>query len=74
MWTNVCLNLQVSNNPLGPHDALKHHFKSLKTDLIILQPRVLERNIHKTNLTTHGDFLEFLNHIKSRIATAIRDL
>ena len=21
-------------NPLSPHDALKHHFKSLKTDLI----------------------------------------
>ena len=23
-------------NPLRPHDALKHHFKSLKTDLIFL--------------------------------------
>ena len=30
-------------NPLNPHDALKHHFTSLKTDLIFLQPRVLER-------------------------------
>ena len=30
-------------NPLSPHDALKHHFTSLKTDLIFLQPRVLER-------------------------------
>ena len=30
-------------NPLGPHDALKHHFTSLKTDLIFLQLRVLER-------------------------------
>ena len=29
-------------NPLSPHDALKHHFTSLKTDLIFLQPRVLE--------------------------------
>ena len=29
-------------NPLNPHDALKHHFISLKTDLIFLQPRVLE--------------------------------
>ena len=28
--------------PLSPHDALKHHFTSLKTDLIFLQPRVLE--------------------------------
>ena len=26
-------------NPLSPHDALKHHFTSLKTDLIILQLR-----------------------------------
>ena len=27
-------------NPLSPHDALKHHFTSLKTDLIFLQLRV----------------------------------
>ena len=30
-------------NPLSPYDALKHHLTSLKTDLIFLQPRVLER-------------------------------
>ena len=30
-------NIIVVFNPLGPHDALKHHFKSLKTDLILLQ-------------------------------------
>ena len=29
--------------PLSPRDALKHHFTSLKIDLIFLQPRVLER-------------------------------
>ena len=29
-------------NPLSPHDALKHHFTSLKTDLIFVQQRVLE--------------------------------
>ena len=29
-------------NTLSPHDALKPHFKSLKTDLIFLQPRFLE--------------------------------
>ena len=23
-------------NPLSPHNALKHHLKSLKTDLIVL--------------------------------------
>ena len=31
------------NNLLSPDDALKRHFTSLKTDLIFLQPRVLER-------------------------------
>ena len=30
-------------NPLSPHDEIKHHFTSLKTDLIFLQPMVLER-------------------------------
>ena len=44
-------------NPLGPHDALKHHFTSLKTDLIFLQQRVLERNFHETNVPIHDDFL-----------------
>ena len=29
-------------NPLSPHAALKHHFTFLKTDLIFLEPRVLE--------------------------------
>ena len=28
--------------PLSPHDALKHNFTSLETDLIFLQLRVLE--------------------------------
>ena len=32
-----------SVNPFSPHDALKHHFTSLKADLIFLQQRVLER-------------------------------
>ena len=29
-------------NPLNPHDALKHHFTSLKTGFIFLQLGVLE--------------------------------
>ena len=33
---------QVSFNPLSPHDALKYHFTSLKTDLIFLQLGVSE--------------------------------
>ena len=38
-------NEKINNdiiNPLSPHDALMHHFTSLKTDVIFLQPRVLE--------------------------------
>ena len=35
----------VTFNPLSPRDALKHHFTSLKTDLIFLQQRVLKRKI-----------------------------
>ena len=30
-------SLPLQLNPLSPHDALKHHFTSLKTDLIFLQ-------------------------------------
>ena len=32
-------------NPFSPHDALKHHFTSLKTHLIFLQQRVLEQKL-----------------------------
>ena len=35
---NVHIGLTIK-----PHDALKHNFTSLKTDLIFLQPRGLER-------------------------------
>ena len=34
---------QILLDPLSPHDALKHHFTSLKIDLNSLQLRVLER-------------------------------
>ena len=44
-------------NPLSPHDELKHHFTFLKTDLIFLQQRVLERNFHEINLPIRGNFL-----------------
>ena len=36
IYRNTCLN------HLSPHDALKNHFTALKTDLIFLQPMVLE--------------------------------
>ena len=68
-------------NPLCPHDALKHHFKSLKTDLIFLQPRVIERKFPWNWFTNTWHFFSIFKpdpvifiHYKSRIARAIRDL
>ena len=74
-------SLKIENHPLSPHDALKHHFTSLKTDLILLQPRVLEWKIPWNWFTNTWQFsLIFkphqiiFNHYKSRIAAAIRGL
>ena len=69
-------------SPLCPHDALKHHFTSLKTDLIFLQPKGLGMNISMKlvyqynmaiSLLFHPHKIIFI-HYKSRIATAIRGL
>ena len=40
--TLAAFRQEWSFSPSSPHDALKHHFTSLKTDLIFLQPRFLE--------------------------------
>ena len=43
-YLNHLLSSRVlSVNPLSPHDALKHHFTSLKTDLIFIQLGVFNR-------------------------------
>ena len=68
-------------NPLGPHDALKHHFTSPKTDLIFLAPRLLEQkfplnwftNTWRLSLLFHPHQIIFI-HYKSKIATAYRGL
>ena len=39
---SVFRDVKLCFDPLSPHDALKHHFTSLKTDLISLQLTVLE--------------------------------
>ena len=57
-------------NPLSPLDASKHHFTSLRTDLIFLQLRVLE--FHETGLRIHGIF--FFPPIKSSSSTTSREL
>ena len=82
-WQIGSFSCEATNciNSFNPHDALKHHFTSLKTNLIFLQQRVLERKSHENGLPIHGNFLEFFKphqiifiHYKSRIATAIRGL
>ena len=37
-----CKSITYGFNPLSPHDALNHHFTSLRTELIFLQLGVLE--------------------------------
>ena len=71
----------LTRNPSNPHDALKHHFPSLKTDLISLELTVLERkfpwnwftNTCQFSLIFHPHQVIFI-HYKSRIATEIRGL
>ena len=46
-------------NPFSPHDALKHHFTSLYTDLIFLQLEVFDENILETVLPIHSSSLYF---------------
>ena len=45
---NIHKTLVQRLNPLSPHDALKHHFTSLKTDLIFLQQTVLKQYFYET--------------------------
>ena len=50
-------------NPLSTHDPIKHHFISLKTHLILLQLRVLERKFRWNWFTSTWRFS--LNHLHS---------
>ena len=68
-------------NPSSPHDALKHHFTSLKTGLIFLQIRALEWKFPWNWLSNTWQFSSIFKphqiifmHYKTRIATAIRGL
>ena len=77
-WHRCCL---WQLNPFSPHDALKHRFTSLKTDLIFLKQRVLERKFPWNWFTDTWWFTLIFKphqiifiHCKSRIATAIRGL
>ena len=62
-------------NPLSPHNALKHHFISLKTDLISLQLRVLEGKISMKLVYQYMKvFLQFLTRTNSSSSTTSREL
>ena len=75
-WFQVC-----KQKMLNPHDALKHHFTSLKTDLIFQQIMALEWKFPWNWFTNTWQFSSIFKphqiifiHYKSRIATAIRGL
>ena len=57
---------------LSPRDALKRHFKSLKTDLIFPQLKVLERKFLWNRFTNTWHF--FFTHFKSSSSTISREL
>ena len=68
------IHMKHNFNPLSPHEAFKHHFTSLKTDLIFLQPMVLELKFSwQFSLIFRPHQIIFI-HYMSRIATAIRGL
>ena len=60
--------------PLSPRDELKHHFTSLKTDLIFLQPGFLSENFDEIGLPIHGNCVQFFTHFKSFSSTTSREL
>ena len=83
MGDSRCIAPQLTLHSLGPNDALKHHFTSMKTDLIFLQPLlgVLElkiplnwfTNTWQFSLIFHPLQITFI-HYKPRIVTTIRGL
>ena len=74
VWNMLNLSSAEIFNPLSPHDALKHHFTSLKTGFIFLQLRVLEWKFPWNWFTILGNFLKFSNHFKSFSPTTCREL
>ena len=79
--TNRCNDdvIYYSNvNPLSPHDALKHHFASLKNYLIPKIKGVLDRKCSWSYFININFFFIYhplrviFIHCKSKIATAIR--
>ena len=57
-------------NPLNPHDALKHHFASLKNNLI---SRFIERKFSWNFLNNNNIFCSFATQFKSSSSTTSRE-
>ena len=60
--------------PLSPHDALKHHLKTLKTDLIFLQLTVLEGKFPWNYFTNTWQFSLIFHPHQSSSSTTSREL
>ena len=60
--------------PLSPHDALMHHFTSLKTDVIFLQPKVLEWKFLWKWLTNTWWFSSIAHPLQITSSTTSREL
>ena len=70
-YLKLDISIDLRLNPLSPHDALKHHFTSLKTDLIFLQLGVLELNFPWNWFTNTWLFFQFFTHVKSSGMTMV---
>ena len=72
MWNGKLTHALSSHpgliNPLTPHDALKHHFTSLKTDLISLQTYGFSRKI---SMKLYYQYMAIFTHLKSSSSTSI---
>ena len=73
-WRHLGAHFINPINPWGPHDASKHHCKSMKTYLIFQQPEVSEWNFHKSVYQYMTIFFNFFTHFKSSSSTTSREL
>ena len=70
---HVCFS-SICINPLSHHDALKHHLKTLKTDLIPLQLTVLEGKFPCNSFTNTWQFSVIFYPHQSSSSTTRREL
>ena len=56
-WDSIKYTIHTPFNPFSPHDALKHHFTSMKTDLISENQGFKNENFHETGLPMRAYFV-----------------